>query len=53
MKNEAKKIYKCPECGMHYRDKAIAKQCQAFCEKYQACSIEIARYALELQEDRP
>lgn len=44
------KNYQCPECGMHYLDKDLAKQCQAFCEKYQACSLEIARFSLEVRE---
>lgn len=41
------KLYQCPECGLHYRDKAMAGKCEAFCKKYKACSMEIAPHAVE------
>lgn len=40
-------IYQCSECGLHYRDKELAKQCKAFCKKHKACSMEIAPQAVE------
>lgn len=48
MSNQKKEIlYQCSECGLHYRDKELAKQCEAFCKKHKACSMEIAPQAVE------
>jgi hypothetical protein len=40
-------IYQCPECGLHYEDKQIAKQCEAFCKEYNGCSLEITKLSVE------
>lgn len=45
MNNE--QLSKCVECGLHYRDKKLAEQCEAFCKKHMACSMEIAPQAVE------
>ena len=42
-------IFQCPECGLHYRDKSLAKQCEEFCSKNKACSLEIAKNAVEYE----
>lgn len=41
------KLYQCPECGLHYRDKASTKKCQAWCIKYKSCSLEITKLSEE------
>jgi hypothetical protein len=41
------RFYKCPECGLHYRDKATAKQCEAWCKEYKSCNLEITKSAVE------
>lgn len=43
----SEQIFQCPECGMHYRDETIAKACQEFCSKHKACSLDIAKHAIE------
>lgn len=45
--NDKDQIYQCPECGLHYRSEEIAKQCEEFCKKHKACSMEIAPHAIE------
>lgn len=45
--NDKEQTYKCLECGLHYRDKELAEQCEAFCKKHKACSMEIAPHAIE------
>ncbi|BCX15804.1 MAG: hypothetical protein KatS3mg098_033 [Candidatus Parcubacteria bacterium] len=40
-----KKLFSCPECGLRYRDKDLAKKCQQWCKKYHSCNIEIASLA--------
>lgn len=44
--------YECPECGLHYGDEAIMKQCQAFCKEHQACSIEITKNSIEVKDTK-
>jgi hypothetical protein len=41
------KLYQCPECGLHYRDIAATKKCQAWCTKYKSCNLEIAKLSGE------
>lgn len=41
------KLYKCPACGLKYRDAETAKKCEAHCKKYKACSLEIIKYAVK------
>ncbi|MDP3742501.1 MAG: hypothetical protein Q8R15_04250 [Candidatus Micrarchaeota archaeon] len=40
-------LYKCSECGLKYREKETAKKCEAFCKKYNACSLEIIKHAVK------
>lgn len=42
-----KELYQCEECGMHYEDEKIAKECEEFCRANHACNIEIIKYAVE------
>ncbi len=44
---EEKKLYKCPECGLHYEDEQLAKQCEAFCKENNGCSLEITAHSVE------
>lgn len=41
------KLFQCPECGLHYEDEAIAKQCEAFCKEHNGCSLEITKLSAE------
>lgn len=42
--------FQCPVCGLHYRDDKTAKKCEAYCKANKACSLEIAKQAIEYQE---
>ncbi len=42
-----KVLYRCPECGLHYEDEQIAKQCEAYCKEHQGCSMEITKLSVE------
>jgi len=44
---DEKKLYKCGDCGLHYEDEQLSKDCYDFCTKYHACSIEITQYSAE------
>lgn len=43
-------LFQCPVCGLHYRDDETAKQCEKFCRDNGACSMEIAKLAVEYQQ---
>jgi len=45
--SKADKVFQCPECGLHYRDQELAKQCEIYCKEHKACSMEIAPQAVE------
>ncbi len=40
-------LYQCRECGFHYKDKAAAEKCEAWCKEHKTCNIEIIREAEE------
>ena len=44
------KVYQCPECGLHYEDEKMAKQCEAFCKEHNACSLEITQFSIESRQ---
>ena len=37
------KTFKCSICGFKYKDEETANKCKAYCEKHNACSIEITK----------
>ena len=41
------RLYKCPECGLEYKEKEWAEKCEAWCKKYQSCNLEITEHALK------
>jgi hypothetical protein len=43
---EKKKVYLCEICGLGYATKNRAEECENFCRKYKACSLEITRDAI-------
>ena len=40
-------VYVCEECDMAYKEKEMAEKCEAFCNKYHSCSLEITKHAIE------
>ncbi len=40
------KLYQCRICHLKYKENKWAKKCQAWCEKYQSCNLEITKHAL-------
>ncbi len=50
MAEHLKQLYQCPVCGLHYRDKDLAVQCEEFCNKHNACNMEISKHSVERQK---
>jgi len=40
-------LFACEECGFLYRDRKTANECEAFCKKNHACSMEITKKAVK------
>ncbi len=45
--NTNSELFKCPECGLHYKDRAQAEKCEAWCKEHHSCNLEIISYAVE------
>lgn len=39
--------YACGECGLIYRNRETARECESWCSKHNTCNVEIARHAVE------
>lgn len=46
MNDMSEKSYRCPECGLAYRDSELAARCEAWCREHHSCNIEIIRQAV-------
>ena len=44
-----KKHYKCESCGFNYKTKELADKCEAYCNKYHSCSLEITKNAVNIK----
>lgn len=42
------KHYTCEECGLAYKEKAMAEKCEAWCKKTKSCNLEIIKHAIKL-----
>jgi len=47
-----KKVYQCPECGLHYEDGKTANKCEAWCSKYKSCNLEIIKDSVESSQQK-
>lgn len=43
-------LYRCPHCGLHYKDEVIAKTCESFCLENNGCSLEITQHSEEVKK---
>ncbi|MDA2922104.1 hypothetical protein MYX07_02425 [Patescibacteria group bacterium AH-259-L07] len=41
------KTYKCPECGVLYKEKKWKDKCEAWCREHNSCNLEIIRHAVK------
>lgn len=40
-------LYRCAECGLHYRDRATAQECEDYCREHNACNTDITVQAVD------
>ena len=43
-------VYQCPECGLHYDNEELAKQCEAWCEEHKSCNFLIEQQSVEARQ---
>lgn len=44
------KVYTCPEWGLSYREKSLAKTDEASCKEHNSCNLEITKYSVNKNE---
>ncbi len=44
--NKRLKLYYCEECGLAYKDKKKAVECENWCKKHKSCNLEIIKYSI-------
>lgn len=44
------KLYTCPECGLSYKEKELAKKCEAWCKEHHSCNLTITKHAVNKTE---
>ena len=49
-KKGGKAYYICEECDFAYETKEWAQKCQDWCREHHSCSLEITKYAVNLQQ---
>jgi hypothetical protein len=50
--DQNKNTYQCAECGLHYQDEALSKQCEAWCKEHKSCNLSIAKESIEAQDSQ-
>jgi hypothetical protein len=51
--SDNQRLFKCPKCGLHYKNKEIVKKCEAWCDDYKSCNLEITRLSQEVKSRQP
>ena len=52
MVKKLKNLFLCEECEMIYWKKALAEKCEAWCEKYKSCNMEIVKHAVQMKRGK-
>ena len=42
--------YQCPICQLHFRQKRVQQQCEAWCRTHNSCNLQIAHQSIEAQK---
>jgi hypothetical protein len=40
-------VYQCPICQLHFHQKSVQQQCEAWCRTHPSCHLQIASQSLE------
>lgn len=50
MKSVDNNVFQCSTCKLHYTDQDLARQCEEFCTRNNACSVEITKHSIEVRQ---
>ncbi|MBI3305430.1 hypothetical protein HYZ80_03870 [Candidatus Parcubacteria bacterium] len=39
--------YRCPVCGLEYREREWAEKCEAWCREHPSCNVEVIQHAIK------
>jgi len=53
IKRDSKSLYVCEVCGLKYRERRLAEECEEFCSKHNSCSLEIIKHAVRNEHVNP
>lgn len=42
--------YQCPICQLHFREKSVQQECEAWCRAHNSCHLQIASQSIEAQK---
>ena len=45
---KGKIVFTCSKCGWMYKTKRLAEECEAYCNKHKACSLELTKHAIKI-----
>lgn len=51
-KKEKLRLYECPECHLHYKERAWMEKCEEWCKKTNSCNLKITSHAEENKKGR-
>ncbi len=46
-KSSDNRVYRCKECGLHYKERTLAEKCEAWCKEHHSCNLEIIKDSVE------
>lgn len=49
---ETAEVYQCPICLLHFCEKSLQQQCEAWCRTHNSCNLQIASQSQEAQKSR-
>jgi hypothetical protein len=50
VRKDNQSAFVCDVCDLSYRTRTLAEQCEAYCSTYGACSLDITKHTIEMQE---
>lgn len=50
MVTEEDGLYRCEECGLHYREEETAAECETYCREHNACNTDIIKQSVDIGE---
>lgn len=46
----AKRLFRCKECNLPYKEVSLARKCEAWCKKHKSCNLELMKQSVTEEE---